>query len=130
MCTVLLPPGVNPITVNKYIIYRIMYHISYHIIYRITYIMYCISYIYHIIYQLSVSSPRGSCVLLSPLSDTTLLMALSPLVSPLSKLSVVPPPPVFFNLSSRQLLIVTASSTLSDVLAGVHYLKRAACASF
>ena len=27
MCTVLLPPGVNPITVNKYIIY--IYHISY-----------------------------------------------------------------------------------------------------
>jgi hypothetical protein len=29
MCTVLLPPGVNPIAVNKYII---SYHISYHII--------------------------------------------------------------------------------------------------
>jgi hypothetical protein len=32
--TVLLPPGVNPITVNKYISYHIM---SYHIIYNISY---------------------------------------------------------------------------------------------
>ena len=29
MCSVLLPPGVNPIAVEKYII---SYHISYHII--------------------------------------------------------------------------------------------------
>jgi hypothetical protein len=38
MCTVLLPPGVNPIAVNKYIItYRISYHItSYHISYIIS----------------------------------------------------------------------------------------------
>jgi len=27
MCTVLLPPGDNPIAVNKYIIYHITYHI-------------------------------------------------------------------------------------------------------
>ena len=33
MCTVLLPPGVNPFAVNKYISYHITYHIiSYHII--------------------------------------------------------------------------------------------------
>jgi len=33
MCTVLLPPGVNPIAVNKYIVsYPISYIISYHII--------------------------------------------------------------------------------------------------
>ena len=45
MCTVLLPPGDNPIVVNKYIIsYHIIYHI-YHIIYHI--ISYHISY--HII---------------------------------------------------------------------------------
>ena len=31
MCTVLLPPGVNPIAVNKYIIYHISYTISYHL---------------------------------------------------------------------------------------------------
>jgi hypothetical protein len=34
MCTVLLPPGVNAIAVNKYIIsYHIIYHISYRIIF-------------------------------------------------------------------------------------------------
>ena len=27
MCTVLLPPAVNPVAVNKYISYRISYHI-------------------------------------------------------------------------------------------------------
>jgi len=33
MCTVLLPPDVNPIAVNKYIIsYNISYHISYRIV--------------------------------------------------------------------------------------------------
>jgi hypothetical protein len=34
MCTVLLPPGVNPIAVNEYII-SYMSYISYHIIYNI-----------------------------------------------------------------------------------------------
>ena len=38
MCTVLLPPGVNPIAVNKYIIsYIISYIIPYHIVYTISY---------------------------------------------------------------------------------------------
>jgi len=41
MCTVLLPQGVNPIAVNKYII--ISHHIIYHIIYRI--VSYIVSYI-------------------------------------------------------------------------------------
>jgi len=79
MCTVLLPPGVNPIAVNKYVsnhihhiascitsyiisytIYRITsYHIITYIIYIISYIisyivLYIVSYIiyhiYHIIY--------------------------------------------------------------------------------
>jgi hypothetical protein len=41
MCTVLLPPVVNPIAVNKYISYRIIYHIIiYHII--SSYIIYII----------------------------------------------------------------------------------------
>ena len=31
MSTVILPPGGNPIAVNKYIIYRTIYHIIYHI---------------------------------------------------------------------------------------------------
>ena len=68
MCTVLLPPGVNPIAVNKYIIsyYIISYHTSYHhviyhvmssriVSYHITYISYhIISYhiSYHIIYRI------------------------------------------------------------------------------
>jgi hypothetical protein len=65
MCTVLLPPGGNPIVVNKYIsyhvmsyhiiiIYHIMYHIMYHIIYIISYhIMYHITYhMYHIMYHI------------------------------------------------------------------------------
>jgi len=52
-CTVLLPPGVNPVAVNKYIIsYHLSYHLSY--IYHITsyhIVSYIISYIvsYHII---------------------------------------------------------------------------------
>ena len=63
MCTVLLPPGVNPIPVNKYIIRDVSYHIIYHIIsYHISY--HSISYIitsyhishhmisYHIIYYI------------------------------------------------------------------------------
>ena len=29
MCTVLLPPGVNPIAVNKYIVYHIVDNVSY-----------------------------------------------------------------------------------------------------
>ena len=33
MCTVLLPPGVNPIAVNKYIIYRIILHAPRHVVY-------------------------------------------------------------------------------------------------
>ena len=37
MCAVLLPPGVNPIAVNKYII---SYHISYHIISKLAKILY------------------------------------------------------------------------------------------
>jgi hypothetical protein len=51
MCTVLLPPGVNPIVVNKYII---SYHISYHILsYHIT--------SYHIIPQpTALLSPRSN----------------------------------------------------------------------
>jgi len=65
MCTVLLPPGDNPIAVNKYIIsyhtisYHIPYHIyhSYHIIYISSYhivsytILYITSYSYHISYH-------------------------------------------------------------------------------
>ena len=39
MCTVLLPPGVNPIAVNKYIVYHIMYHIIYLSIYLVTVIV-------------------------------------------------------------------------------------------
>jgi len=53
MCTVLLPPGVKPIEVNKYIIYHIIYHfVSYHIIYHI--VSYTITYIisYHTIYHI------------------------------------------------------------------------------
>jgi hypothetical protein len=46
MCTVPLPPGVNPIAVDKYININISYHITYHIIsYRI--MSYIVSY--HII---------------------------------------------------------------------------------
>jgi len=67
MCTVLLPPGVNTLAVNKYIISYHMYHISYHvsyiwyithhiiyhIMYHIWYISYVISYIsYPIIYHI------------------------------------------------------------------------------
>jgi hypothetical protein len=62
MCAVLLPPGVNPIAVNKYIItyHIILYHIIYHIIsYIISYhIISYISYhhiIYHIIYHIIIS---------------------------------------------------------------------------
>jgi len=49
MCTVLLPPGVNPIAVNKYIIpyHIITYHIiSYHIV------------SYHIMYHTTVSNQQ------------------------------------------------------------------------
>jgi len=74
MCTVLLPPGVNPIAVNKYIIsyitshrivsYRIIsYIISYHITsYIISY--HITSYIisYHISYQI-LPSEEGRCAL-------------------------------------------------------------------
>ena len=56
-CTVLLPPGVNPIAVNKYIVScHIIYHvISYIISYIISYhVMSChIIYINHIIYHIS-----------------------------------------------------------------------------
>ena len=49
-CT--LPPGDNPIVVNKYIIPYIIYHISY-IIYHTSYIIYYISY--HISYITYIS---------------------------------------------------------------------------
>jgi hypothetical protein len=58
MCTVLLPPVVNPIAVKyiiSYLIYHIIYHI-YHNIYHISYrIIYHIPYImsYHISYHIS-----------------------------------------------------------------------------
>ena len=60
-CTVLLPPGVNPIAVNKYIIYR---SISYHI--RLCH--YHISYVYHISCQDSLYYflPSGSFLQISP----------------------------------------------------------------
>jgi len=50
MCTVLLPPGVNPIVV-KYISYYIVSY-SYHISYHIHYISYHIYIIYHISYHI------------------------------------------------------------------------------
>jgi hypothetical protein len=64
MCTVLLPPGVNPIAVNKYI----MYHISYHVIIYHIITHHIISYIissYHIIYH--IISYMNDCVLIQHL---------------------------------------------------------------
>jgi len=55
MCTVLLPPGGNPVAV-KYISYHISYHISYNISYHVScyhVIMYHVSYI---IYHIAVST--------------------------------------------------------------------------
>jgi len=72
MCTVLLPPGVNPIAVNKSIIYHIIYIISYHITSYHT--IYHISH--HIIYLI-----RGERFFSFPYCRERLWGPLSPLLN-------------------------------------------------